>query len=348
MKDLSLHTINSDQTIREALERLNQIPESLTLFVTGEASKMVGTLTDGDIRRNLLQNGSIGDKVSSFMQKNFKFLKEGEDNTSKIRQLRENKFNQIPLLDGENRIVRIINLNLIKTILPLDAVIMAGGRGERLRPLTDDVPKPLLKIGDKSIIDYNIDRIVNHGIRSIFITVKYLAEKIESHLGTGEDREIKINYIRETEPLGTIGSVSLIENYSNDYVLVMNSDLLTNIDLEDFYRNFQNENADMAVASVPYHVVVPYAVLEKEENNIISFREKPTFTYYSNAGIYLIKKEMLKMIPVAKHFNATDFMQELINQGKKVIQYPILGYWLDIGRHEDFTKAQEDIKHIHF
>ena len=142
--------------------------------------------------------------------------------------------------------------------------------------------------------------------------------------------------------------MSLIKGFSHDTVLIMNSDLLTNIDFEDIYLRFVNDEADMTVASIPYNVDLPYAVLETKDGEIRSFKEKPTYTYYSNAGIYFIKAALLKNIPIEEHFNATDFMQLLLDKGHKVTFYPILGYWLDIGRHEDFAKASEDIKHIKF
>jgi NDP-sugar pyrophosphorylase family protein len=152
--------------------------------------------------------------------------------------------------------------------------------------------------------------------------------------------------VYENEPLGTIGSVSLINDFRHENILVMNADLFTNIDLEDFYQDFVDQQADMSIATVPYTVDVPYAVLNLNENNVKGFREKPTYTYHSNAGIYLIKRELLKTIPVQKSYNATDFIQALIDTGKKVVRFPIIGYWIDIGKPEDFQKVQEIAKHI--
>lgn len=348
MKKEQKHFIFENATVKDALEKLNEVPESLTLFVLNQKQQLVGTLTDGDIRRNLLMDKSIHEKVEAFMHRGFRRLIKSKFRLEQIQEFREQRIRQVPLLDDDNRVLRILDFNKLKSLLPVDAVVMAGGRGERLKPLTDSIPKPLLKIGDKSIIERNIDRLAEYGISNIFITVKYLAEQIVDAFENRKETEIKLNFINEGEPLGTIGSVSLINNFLNDFILVMNSDLLTNIDFEDFFLNFIEEKADMSVASVPYHVVVPYAVLEKKENQIISFKEKPTYTYYSNAGIYLIRRKLLHMIPVQKQFNATDFMDELIKNHYKVIQFPILGYWLDIGKHEDYQKAQVDVKHIKF
>ena len=347
-KELNNNKIFSHQTIREALEKLNELPETLTLFILNLENQLIGTLTDGDIRRSLLKGISIDDVLENVMFKDFRFIRLNQFTSKEIKKYKELNLRLIPLLDDSNKIVKILNISKLKALLPIDAVMMAGGRGERLRPLTDSTPKPLLKVGGKSIIERNIDRLAEYGISDLSITIKYLGHQIVEKFGNGESKNISIKYVEETEPLGTIGSVSLIEDFKNDSILVMNSDLLTNIDFEDFYNDFINDDADMAVASIPYKVDIPYAVIEKEGNRILSFKEKPTYTYYSNAGIYLIKRKLLHLIPVAKHFNATDFMEALIEQGGKVIHFPIHGYWLDIGKHDDFNKAQEEVAHIKF
>ncbi len=158
-----------------------------------------------------------------------------------------------------------------------------------------------------------------------------------------------VNFVREDKPLGTIGSVKLIKNFSNNVILLMNSDLLTNIDFDDFYKKFIESEADMQVATVPYHIDIPYAIMDiNDRSEVVSFSEKPRYTYYSNAGIYLFKKELVKLIPENCPFDATHFMEAVIADKKRLISYPILGYWLDIGRIDDFYKAQEDVKHIYF
>ena len=225
---------------------------------------------------------------------------------------------------------------------------MAGGEGTRLRPLTLDTPKPLLKVGNKPIIQYNIERLKTFGVRNMTLTIKYLGHKLVEYFGDGGELELNIKYIEENNPLGTIGSVSLIEKFYNDYVLVMNSDILTNIDYEDVFKELLEKGGDMIVATTPYEVQIPYGVIETDGDAIIALKEKPTFTYYSNAGIYIFKKKYIDLIPKNKHFNATDLMEALYSSGKKVVHYPILDYWLDIGKHHDFEKAQKDIEHIKF
>ena len=222
---------------------------------------------------------------------------------------------------------------------------MAGGKGLRLRPLTETVPKPLLKVGNKPIIDYNIDRLIEYGIDHISITVNYLKEQIESYIA--ESRvDSNICCVREPQYLGTIGAIRFVECFHHDTVLVMNSDLFTNINYEDFFSHFSEHQADMSVAAVPYSVSVPYGIFDLEGRDIKGIKEKPTFNYYANAGIYLIKKDLLKLIPSNTFFDATDFLNLLISKGYKVIRYPITGYWLDIGKFEDFDKAQELVNHL--
>ena len=346
MKDFTKHFISDKLSVLEALKQINQLSNNLTLFVHDENGKMVGTLTDGDIRRGLIKGNRVEDSVKSFMVKNFYFFTKDNINVQYIKKIRDEQIKLVPLIDDDGRIIRVYDFTKRRTILPVDAVLMAGGQGERLRPLTDNTPKPMLKVGNKPIIEHNIDNLMVHGIDNYFITVNYLAEQIIDYFGNGEKKEINIQCIKETKPLGTIGSISLIQNFHNDTILIMNSDLFTNINYEDFYLNFINENADMSVASIPYNISVPYAILNLKNGTISSFEEKPTYTYYANAGIYLIKRELLNTIPINEHFNTTDFIQALIDNGKKIIKYPIIGYWVDIGKLEDYDKAQEFVKHL--
>lgn len=347
MTDFSKYTIKTSATVIDALKRLDKSPLLLTIFVEDENDVIVGTITDGDIRRGLINGLSLTDDLKDFMYPDFHFLKENEDNFDKFRKFRELKLKAIPLLSENGKLIKIFNFDTIKSILPIDSVIMAGGLGSRLLPLTKETPKPLLKIGGKEIIAHNIDRLHQFGITNQHITINYLAEKIETFC-TDYNSEINFNLVKEESYLGTAGSLSLIDHFQNDTILLMNSDLLTNIDFEDFYLSFKSSNADLMVASVPYDVNLPYAILEAENRKVSSFKEKPNFTYYASAGIYLIKKEILDNIPKNTFFNATDLMDQVIHSGMNLIHYPIRGYWLDIGNHKDFEKAQKDYGHINW
>ncbi len=350
MIDFSANLIDSRQPIKQALEQLNKLPDSLTLFVVNEQRQMVGTLTDGDIRRGLLQDLPMTGTVSDFMFTNFRYLRQNHFTLQTIQELRKKRIKLIPLLDEQNRIIRVYDLIQKRSVLPVDAVIMAGGRGQRLSPMTDTVPKPMLPISGKPILEYNIERLNLYGINNLHITVNYLGEQISNYFGNGSNRGMNIRYIEELQPLGTMGAVSLVRQFESPNVIILNSDLLTNIDLEDFFAEFTRQDADMLVASIPYEVSIPYAVLETDptQNRILSFQEKPVYTFQSNAGIYLLKQEMLPYIPQNRFFNATDLIETLIKEGKRVGYYPILGYWLDIGKPADYKKAQEDVKHIRF
>jgi NDP-sugar pyrophosphorylase family protein/mRNA-degrading endonuclease RelE of RelBE toxin-antitoxin system len=314
--------------------------------VVDENEKLVGSLTDGDVRRGLLKGYTVDSKVDEIIQPEPRYIKKGDYSIQKIIEYREEDYRIIPVVNEENIVVNVINFKHLKSYLPVDAVIMAGGLGQRLRPLTLNTPKPLLKVGSKPIIEHNIDRLAMFGIDDFWISVKYLGEQIQNYFGNGASKNISIEYVWEDEPLGTIGAVSKIENFNHDYILVTNSDLLTNIDYEQFFLDFINQDADLAILTIPYNVSIPYAVLETQMGEVKSFKEKPIYTYFSNGGVYLMKKEMLNFLPKNNFYNATDLMEELIHKCHKVISVPFNGYWLDIGRHEDYEKAQVDIKKL--
>lgn len=342
-----IHIISQDSSLLDALKKISSIKAGpLVLFVVDKEQRMIGTLTDGDIRRALVRGIGINASVSEAAHRQFNFLRQGvNDDVVNIHKQRELKMKLVPILDAENHIVEIIDLEKYRTKLPVDAVLMAGGKGERLRPLTEKTPKPLIKVGNKCIIDYNIDNLISYGLKHISVTINYLGEQLEDHFSV-ERNGIKINTVREPKYLGTIGSVKFVDTFYNDTILVMNSDLFTNIDYEDFYMHFKRHDADMSVAAVPYVVKIPYGVFNLEGREIKGVTEKPTISYYANAGIYLIKKSRLDLIPENEFFNATDFMDRLIANRYKVIRYPISGYWIDIGQHDELERAREIVKHI--
>ena len=344
----SSHIISQNITLLEALARINtfKVPEPLVLFVVDDQQRMVGTLTDGDSRRALIAGAAVTDKAEKVMHRHFLYMRLDDiTNVEEIRRQKQMKMQLVPILDDAQHIVDIINLEKYKSRLPVDVVIMAGGKGERLRPLTEKTPKPLLPVGDKAIIDHNVDRLISYGISHISVTVNYLAEQIESHFAQPRG-DVKVNCIREPHYFGTIGSVQYVKNFYNDAVLVMNSDLFTNIDYEDFYLHFQQHDAEMSVAAIPYNVAIPYGIFQLEGRNITGLVEKPKYIYYANAGIYLIKRRALDEIPANTMFHATDLIEKLINEGKRVIRYPLNGTWIDIGNPQEYQKANDFVKHL--
>ena len=341
------YIINQHERLMDALKRINSLGLGpLVLFVVDDQNRMVGTLTDGDSRRALIAGASVCDTIDMVMHRDFKFMHVDDiENVREIRHQKEMLMKLVPVLDNENHIVDIIDLQRFKTRLPIDAVLMAGGKGERLRPLTEKTPKPLLKVGDKCIIDHNVDRLISYGVSHISVTVNYLKEQIEEHYREPRNG-VQVKTVREPKFLGTIGSIKFVENFFNDTVLVMNSDLFTNIDYEDFFLHFRQHDAEMSVAAVPYNVSIPYGILDLDGRNIQGLIEKPQYNHYANAGIYLIKRRALDEIPENTFFNATDLVEKLISEGKKVIRYPLNGTWIDIGNPQEYQKAKDLVKHL--
>lgn len=341
------HIISKDKSLLEALSLINELyPDPLVLFVVDSDNGMVGTLTDGDSRRAIIAGVSVNDKIDKVMHRNFNYMREEDiQNVQEIRRQKELRMKLVPVLDANRQIVDIINLEKYKTRLPVDTVLMAGGKGERLRPLTEKTPKPLLPVGNKAIIDHNVDRLINYGIRHISVTVNYLGEQIEEHYREPHNG-IQVNTVREPKFLGTIGSIRFVPQFYNDTILLMNSDLFTNIDYEDFFMHFQQHDAEMSVAAIPYDVSIPYGILDLNGRNIKGLLEKPKYNYYANAGIYLIKRRALDEIPEDMFFNATDLIEKLIGEGKRVIRYPLNGTWIDIGNPQEYQKANDLVKHL--
>lgn len=351
MHNIDLHTISTSASILDALGKLNALSSTgmMALFVQNENYAITGTITDGDIRRAILSGIGLNENVTKISHTEFAYIKAENIDVAKIKTMKIRGYKLIPILDQHNRLIKIIDFNRYKSYLPIDAVLMAGGKGERLRPMTLETPKPLLKIGNKPIIDYNIENISLNGIDNINVTVNYLKEKVEAHFNEPLENGVQVKCIREPKFLGTMGAVKFIKELTNDTVLIMNSDLFTNIDIEDFYLHFKEHKADMSVAAVPYTVNIPYGIFEiSDTRDIKGVKEKPSYHFYANAGIYLIKRELINLIPDNTFFNATDMIELLIGLNKRVIRFPLAGYWIDIGKPEDFNKVQDIAKHLPF
>ncbi len=349
MDTFNKHIIFQDEPVKEALKKLNDLAADAILFVVDHQRRLIGSLTDGDLRRGFIGGLDLSSLLLEFIQQSPVFILRTQYTLEELEQYKKKNFKIIPILNEQHVVIDILNFRIQKTIIPADAVIMAGGIGKRLMPLTADTPKPLLKVGGKPIVEYSIDQLLKVGIKNIYLSVNYLGEQLISYFGDGKSRNATLRYIRENQPMGTIGSILLADHFEHDDVLVMNSDLLTNIDFADFYASFKKSDADMAVATTSYDVHVPYAVLEVDPGNMAtSLKEKPSYTYYSNAGIYFLKRSVLKMIPEGKFYDITDLIEDLLLKKGKIFTYQITGYWLDIGKPEDFSKAQEDVKHINF
>jgi len=339
------HIILFTMSLREALAKLNDLSGgAMTLMVVDDNSRMVGTLTDGDVRRALIAGKSLDNTVSDAMHSDFEWLSAECFDPGKMKRIRAKGIRLIPRLDAEKRIIGLIDLLKTPSILPVSALIMAGGKGERLRPATLTTPKPLLEICGRPIIDYNIEALAAAGIDEIFVSVNYLAEQLEHHFSEPV-AGVKARCVRENAPLGTIGALSLVPEFSNDTVLVMNSDLLTDISFEDMFEKHLAEKADITIAAIPYTLSVPYAILQTDGSHVLSLEEKPVYSYYANAGIYMLSRHAIQLVQRGMRMDATDLIERAIATGLNVVYFPINGTWIDVGTPADFRHASDLMKY---
>lgn len=348
---MTSHTISSHATILDALGRLNDLSgSSMTLFVADTDNRIAGTLTDGDLRRALLGGASLDTPVERAMHTAFRAITPADSpaaTVSRLRDFRSRGINLVPRLDSDGRLAELIDLARTHTRLPLRAILMAGGKGERLRPLTLDCPKPLLKIDGKAIIDYNVEALAACGVTDITACVRYLADQLEEHFATPV-AGVQVRCVREEEPLGTIGAATLCDIPDDDgLTLVMNSDLLTTIPFEEMYLKHVSSGADITIAVVPYQVSVPLAILETDGDRVTGISEKPSYSYFANAGIYIFSNRVLASLQPGVRADAPDLVQRYIDMGRRVAYYVINGTWLDVGSHADFAQARELMRHHH-
>lgn len=346
-KMIERHTLAGDTPLIEALRRLNSLPGGkMTLFVTNGEGRMTGTLTDGDIRRALIAGATLSTRAAEVCRSDFRSVELDNIRPETLRSYRDDGILLVPVLDGKGHIADIIDLTRQKTILPLRAVLMAGGKGERLRPATLTTPKPLLEIEGKAIIDYNIEALAACGIHDICVMTRYLSEQIEAHFAAPV-AGVDVRCVCEDRPLGTIGAISMLDIEPEGNTLVMNSDLLTTISFEEMYLTHCHRNADVTIAVVPYQVSVPYAILSLDSDDssaVTAIEEKPSYSYYANAGIYIFSNTLLSMLD-GERCDATDLISKAIAMGKRVTYYPIKGTWIDVGTPLDFRQAGELMRH---
>lgn len=349
MTDISRHTIYKDASLLDALHCLNDLSgRVMTLFVLDSEGRVEGSITDGDIRRALLDGGSLSDSVDIACHRDYRYVRAGSIDPLVLRESRERGIKLLPALDGDNHLVSLVDLTRQHTVLPLRAVLMAGGRGERLRPMTLTMPKPLLQIEGKAIIDYNVEALAACGIDEIIVTTRYLAEQIHDHFAAPV-AGVQVRCVTEDKPLGTIGAVASLwpDSHSGD-TLVMNSDLLTTISFEEMYLRHRSSKADVTIAVVPYQVSVPYAILtldNDDPDSVTAIEEKPSYSYYANAGIYIFSNALLSTLKAGEYCDATDLIQRAITDGRKVTYYPIKGTWIDVGSPVDFRQAAQLMRH---
>lgn len=334
------HLILQSTPLFNALEKLSSIDDGvMTLLAADADGRLTGTLTDGDIRRALLRGVSLQTRVADVMNSSFRRISANDPDIEELRRARRDGIRLLPVVDADGRLSRLLDMQSTASLLPLSAILMAGGRGERLRPLTLDCPKPLLKVGQRAIIDYNIAKLAKNGITDVTATVNYLAERLEEHFATPVEG-IKVKTVREPMPMGTIGSAALVERPDPDgATIVMNSDLLTSINLEEMWLRHRAEKADITVAATPYVVSVPFAVLSTKGSRITALEEKPSMSFWTNAGIYIVNNRLLDALPRDRRTDATDLIETTIASGGTVTYFPLDGTWIDIGSPADYRHA---------
>lgn len=312
-------------------------------LVVDEAGRLVGTLTDGDVRRAILAGAPLTNPVSEIMFRSPTTAPPEADRETLLAIMQAKVLRHIPIVDAMGRLVGLESMMdlLSKETLPNAVVLMAGGRGQRLRPLTDLCPKPLLRIGDKPILEIILENFVSQGFRSFYISINYLAEKVVEHFGDGSRFGVSITYLREDQPLGTAGALTLLPELAEPF-LVMNGDLLTKVNfahLLDFHSSQQGV-ATMCVR--PYTSQIPYGVVHVDGNDLVRIEEKPTQTVFVNAGIYALSPQALARIPKGQAYDMPALFEALMAEKARTLAFPVREYWMDIGRVGDYEQAQTD------
>lgn len=331
------HLISIDNTVGDALMQLNSLSgANMTLVAIDDEMRPAGTLTDGDIRRALLAGVTLSMPVSEAMNRRFVSMSESNIAPDSFARLRAKGIRLLPITGADGRLSELVDLDRCRARLPLSALLMAGGKGERLRPQTLTTPKPLLPLRGKAVIDYNIDLLRSYGINDITVATRYLADKIKAHFeGSG------VECVVEESPLGTIGALSLVKAMPYNDILVMNSDLLTDVPLDEMLRHHRDTSSAVTVAAVPYTVSVPYAILDTDGCEVTALSEKPTYSFYANAGIYILNRKAVSIVDSMEPIDATDLIARAIATGLKVTYFPLSGTWIDIGTPTDFRHAEE-------
>jgi dTDP-glucose pyrophosphorylase/CBS domain-containing protein len=353
MNDTELQSlfISPDQSICAAVECLERRICGIALVVDQER-RLLGTITDGDVRRAILAGTDLELPISVLLANKIstRYPKPvtaqlGTKRETLLELLQQNVLRQIPILDSDGKVVDLVMLDdLIPTQdLQLQAVIMAGGLGTRLRPLTEDLPKPMLPVGGKPLMELVIEQLRQVGIRRVNVTTHYKPEKISEHFGDGSAFGVELNYVNEDKPLGTGGALGLIDA-PTEPMLVINGDILTQVDFRAMLAYHQEHHAVMTVAVKQYGIKVPYGVIECEGPRVCALKEKPQIHFLVNAGVYLLEPKVFEFIPNGEHFDMIDLIQRLLDSGHVVASFPIIEYWLDIGQITDYKQAQNDMQ----
>lgn len=333
-------------TIRDAIKILYTTAPKICLVIDAQ-EHLEGTVTDGDVRRGLLSGLDMDAPVNLIM--NPKPLVAAPDAAPEelLEKMNETLILQIPLLDDERRVVGLSHIrDLTPPVQARDnwVVLMAGGLGERLRPLTEITPKPLLSVGGKPLLQTILESFVKQNFSRFYISVNYQADAIKQHFGDGGKWGVRIHYLEEDKRLGTAGALQLLPKRPNEPLLIMNGDLLTRVNFQDLL-NYHDEQETMATMCVrDYDFQVPFGVIDVENHKIKKIDEKPVFRFFVNAGIYVLAPDVIDIIPKGEHFDMTDLFDRLVEAGHKAAAFPIHEYWHDVGHAGDLDKAIIDFE----
>ncbi len=341
---LTAITVSPTTTVRHALEVIDGGACGIALVVN-EQGGLVGTLTDGDVRRALLRGATLDSIVEPLMHRHFASVDERAGRAEVLDLMRARSLQQVPILDREGRLV---GLHLMREIIgaverPNWAVIMAGGRGERLRPLTDSIPKPMVRVAGRPILERLVLHLAGFGVRRIFISVNYLADVIESFFGDGSSHGCCIEYLREPQPLGTGGALALLPRRPAGPLLVLNGDLVTQCDFGRMLSFHADGGFKATVGIHEYIHTVPYGVIEADGSRVVGLREKPTVTWLANAGVYVLDVEVLERVPAGVHFPLPALVEECLDRREPVGAFRIEDDWVDVGRHDELGRARGEM-----
>jgi len=339
--------LGPSDSMARAVEVLEDNKNLGIALVVDKDRKLIGTITDGDIRRALIRHHGMGVAVSEFMNSRPVCAKADVSTETIRRMMSESNIVRIPVVDNDGRVIRIERDDLVAQIeRQINSVLlMAGGYGTRLHPLTANKPKPLLEVGEKPILEEMLCQFIEQGFENFFISVHFKADMIQSHFGDGSKWGVKIEYLEEKIPLGTAGSIGMLPiNEIHGPIVVVNGDLLTDVDYKKLLI-FHYEQGGVATLSVrKYDLEVPYGVVESSDDSLFSIVEKPVHRFFVNAGIYILEKDVVAQIPNGQRLEMPDLLQAQVNKGLMVSMFPIHEYWLDIGRIPEYEKAKTYIK----
>jgi len=336
--------IAATDTIRHAIEVIDASGLQIALVVDS-ADHLLGTVTDGDVRRGLLRGLELNRPVSEVMNAHPTTGASTMTRGQRLEIMRRRELSHLPVLDAAGRIVNLesdVEL-LAVSEKPNWVVLMAGGLGQRLRPLTEDVPKPLLPVGDRPLLEIIIERFVIQGFRKFYIAVNYRAEMVEAHFGDGSNFGAEIRYLREVEPLGTAGALGLIEERPEAPLIVMNGDLLTTVNFGRLAEFHVEQSADLTLCVRRYVHQIPYGVAEVQNDQVVSITEKPSHECFISGGIYMVSPSIYDLLRPARRVDMPDLMSRLIAERRRVTAFPVTEYWIDIGRIEDLERARAEI-----